>query len=807
MLKQLSNSKNTKKVEQDAIGDSPTERSNRGNYILKLFKVLSSMGFKLILCRGKVPILRGHSKSDGLTPEEAEKIVENYKNGFCPIPTKTGKSFLVPWKILEEVYDPNKAKTGFNCLNIGILTWASHIYGMDIDRKREGKDGNIGWMKIIDGIPVKDFFLIHTGSGGFHAYYREEGNFDGILFNQSIPGIDLLCKDNGGSRYILSPGSVHPNGGAYYMDDDSLSEVPSMSNQMNEQLRKVIGEYQKAKETTKVDETKKTTTPKGSFSSMTKEQMRDLLMNGLSSERSDDRNQWLRVIWAIKSINPEYIDLAREFSQRSRKYDEKDFKVQWKSGDVNRANAVTWGTAMYYCKEDNQDFYQKWCISLTPGISIEDPFSWFDFIQLFSGKILTVEEENQRILNARRVMACIGDRKGTYYVVKDEGVFIRQTPMEIKRSLNSFQYQVKTITYGKNNEEKVKIIDKRLFQQVEKHNYLFSYAFAKFYPRSPLEPYTLGRDVLNMYGGFKAKLLETYDEKIIAPLLNHFLKVWCKGNREAFKYLIGLKAHQIQYPRNKVPVHTVLYSLAHGVGKNIIAEWEIEFVYGKSLAVKVDKMAQILGQFNSLCEHMLMVLLDEVGARKEADWDFIKSFTSTQGIIEAKGVDARYYSNYATLVFFSNHDSPVKLEAGDRRYFVLEASDIYAKDKTYWKELQAILTSETADHWYTYLMNVDLSDWDYHDIPMTEARKSLLDNSRSIVHVWIDEEDWAEPMRAKDLKEKFVLFCQRGGYDGYNMDLGKFAKKMGEHPKMGRFVKKGNQPHYYHTDYWEIPEK
>lgn len=76
--------------------------------------------------------------------------------------------------------------------------------------------------------------------------------------------------------------------------------------------------------------------------------------------------------------------------------------------------------------------------------------------------------------------------------------------------------------------------------------------------------------------------------------------------------------------------------------------------------------------------------------------------------------------NYLNLVFLSNSESPVRIEKTDRRYFVKRVSDIHRGDHSYFSRLSSYLNQETANHFYSYLMQMDISAFNPREVPVTE---------------------------------------------------------------------------------------
>lgn len=95
---------------------------------------------------------------------------------------------------------------------------------------------------------------------------------------------------------------------------------------------------------------------------------------------------------------------------------------------------------------------------------------------------------------------------------------------------------------------------------------------------------------------------------------------------------------------------------------------------------------------------------------------------------EKKSVNAVMMDDYTNYVFLSNIDWVMQIEKSDRRYYVQNVSHI--PDKEYFKKLVALVKDpETVDHFYSYLMGLDLTDFDPREIPKTAEKRAMRNRS------------------------------------------------------------------------------
>jgi hypothetical protein len=248
------------------------------------------------------------------------------------------------------------------------------------------------------------------------------------------------------------------------------------------------------------------------------------------------------------------------------------------------------------------------------------------------------------------------------------------------------------------------------------------------------EPPNLNR-VFNLFTGFKHQYdagFEVEYEKI-RLICDHIRNVWCKNNTEHYEYIINWFAHIVQFPAKKLGVAVILRSLFQGTGKGLLSEFFGKQILGHRYSIVLSDIEQLIGKFNSQLENKLLTICDEIqnygGAHKSNDK--LKSLiTQTECTIERKGVDSVSVSDYNNFMFLTNNDWIVKVEASDRRYFILDCDNSLANNKEYFAPLVSSTEDpETARHFFHYLAHRDLSGWNGRNIPDSDFKHELKLNS------------------------------------------------------------------------------
>jgi len=248
--------------------------------------------------------------------------------------------------------------------------------------------------------------------------------------------------------------------------------------------------------------------------------------------------------------------------------------------------------------------------------------------------------------------------------------------------------------------------------------------------------------IFNLFCGFHAQdynLTITKERRTEIELVfqEHMYQVMSNSDLEVYKYILNWMAHLIQKTIAKSEVGVLLlFKGEQGAGKNILWEFFAKYVIGTKHSRYFQRIEQITGNFNALCSNSVFHLLDEIqnfgGAIKNND--YLKTLiTQTTQNIEKKGVDAEEQKNYARHVMLTNHEWPVKIEEGDRRYCAVECSSKRIGDKEYFKRLhETLYCDEAGKVIFDMLVSRDISSWDPRLIPGTAFREELKEKSEPI---------------------------------------------------------------------------
>lgn len=221
-------------------------------------------------------------------------------------------------------------------------------------------------------------------------------------------------------------------------------------------------------------------------------------------------------------------------------------------------------------------------------------------------------------------------------------------------------------------------------------------------------------------------------------MLWHIENVICSSNKINYNYFIGWLAHMIQKPWEKPGVAVVLRSEGRGTGKSTVDDVFLKKVLGRA-SLTTNKSSHILGNFNShMADKILMVLEEAVFAgNPEAGAILNDLITRDRTSIERKHMDIIEVKSCMRIMTMTNSEWAVPVVKDERRYFVLDVSEIKKQDRKYFGALRDDMKNGGVEQLLAYLQNYDISDFDVRAVPFTDALKGQVSLSLSTENKFI----------------------------------------------------------------------
>jgi hypothetical protein len=192
------------------------------------------------------------------------------------------------------------------------------------------------------------------------------------------------------------------------------------------------------------------------------------------------------------------------------------------------------------------------------------------------------------------------------------------------------------------------------------------------------------KDLFNLWNGFNISKedADQYDEEDAKPILDHIKSIWCKGDEDAYNYVMDYFSHIIQKPHVKTGVLLALKS-KQGAGKGIVLDYLAKII-GDAHYAQNSNANFLFGDFNGQLEGKILVNLDEAfwGGDKKLEGVVKNKITETRQTINKKNKENYMIDDYANYIITTNNDWFAGTTEDDRRHFCLECDNKYASIST-----------------------------------------------------------------------------------------------------------------------------
>jgi Domain of unknown function (DUF3854)/Family of unknown function (DUF5906) len=225
----------------------------------------------------------------------------------------------------------------------------------------------------------------------------------------------------------------------------------------------------------------------------------------------------------------------------------------------------------------------------------------------------------------------------------------------------------------------------------------------------------------------------------VAPFLDLVARVLApaKPDSQAVTWFLRWLAYPVQNPGAKLFSCVLLWSLAGGTGKNLLLE-TMEPIYGPSNYVVI-KSRHLLSEFNGWVEGKQFVVGDEITLddKRHTSGDLKAMITSRKVRVNRKGIEAYEVPDCANYALTSNDPISLNLDQGERRTFVLHASETPIGDSYGTAYADWLRNRDGAAFVKRHLLDLALGDFaPAAPPPETEAKDELIAYSRSDVDAW-----------------------------------------------------------------------
>ena len=660
---------------------------------------------------------------------------------------------------------------------------------VDIDKKNDGLATFTALCRYYDYHMEAETTVVATPSGGLHLYYEYEpslktdSNCVKVLSYECVQGKDVGIDVRNDGGQVIGVGSIHPSTGieyCYYDDDCSLNSIglatmpywlknllqsgvaSTYTNAFGEQAW-TIEEAQSMRNREPSDlQPVELWSPECSMAPDFVEK----LLNALNPERADAYGTWIKVCWAVKSLDVKYnldsIGLLIEWSQQSDKFsDVNDVTDAYYAGN----GSIGLGSFFRWIQEDSPDAeYGRLQREFRDAISRS--YYYKDYRKIYS------KYKDTGTLYLKDLDDYL---KGAFILIDNDGNEIWLTRNRSNDSLVRYG-MLKTRPFNSNRmpyeitigEDKIKGSFYQRLRELANRNELESFDkidFQPFFCEDDEEAILNGQeDIFNLFKGFRWNTEEhedeckgiTSDDPDISRLLHH-MRLLSNEEDLFYHYYLQYLAHIVQRPGEK-PEAALVFIGPRGMGKDRFNLGFLKLVLGRDLVHSLPTAADLTRRFNKKMEGKLLTVVSEMktwGRDGGADFERLKAvITDNTMTIEPKGFDPYDVSDFGRYFFTSNNSCPLPLTEDQRRYAVIRIDKDKRQSRDYYDELTILESEDVACKFFWYLANIDLSQFNPRVVPRTSASLDIVQLTKPGAMRFID-----------DAVSKEYTVSERGFYD------------------------------------------
>lgn len=235
-------------------------------------------------------------------------------------------------------------------------------------------------------------------------------------------------------------------------------------------------------------------------------------------------------------------------------------------------------------------------------------------------------------------------------------------------------------------------------------------------------------NVYNLFNGFAIQRSYAPSSGNVQPFLDH-LMLLVNDDEESFQYHLKWHAHTFQKPAKLQGTAPILRG-EQGTGKGIFCDTFMCKMMGDDKYISTCNPTQdLFSRFGRGRYRRIFINIDETSGKEScANSEIMKhAITAPSYNHEDKGIAPFTVKNFNRFYFTTNNNNPVKIEQGDRRYFIDDTSSRRIGDKEYFDALIGYYEDEcNLKAIYEYLMTVDVSNVNWiNDRPTNDAYSSI----------------------------------------------------------------------------------
>ena len=218
--------------------------------------------------------------------------------------------------------------------------------------------------------------------------------------------------------------------------------------------------------------------------------------------------------------------------------------------------------------------------------------------------------------------------------------------------------------------------------------------------------------------------------EIIPEVYDKFLKHLTNDDDDSYNYILNWLATMLQ-SRN----YCILTTIGNqGIGKGVLGEIMSRLVGESNFTLTDNKVLD--KDFNNQIFNKRLVYVDEAMVKKTEQENKLKALVNDKVEIEGKGKDAKLTKNYSSIYFSSNDIDSIRIPADDRRFSVVNLTEVKLLKVFKKEEIKSLLKRENIEELAYYLMNREIDQDDMLKVFISARTEELRDYGRKPWEEW-----------------------------------------------------------------------
>jgi hypothetical protein len=702
------------------------------------------------------------------------EIIDTYNSKkYIVIPcNENSKIASIKWKDIKQsitTYNSN-SNYGIICGEISNLTV------IDIDVKNKGLETFNNFL-LENNLNLDYFTYQKTPSGGLHILFNYTNK---LKTTTNINGVSIDIRND--NSYILCEPSII-NNKKYEMinlNKEKIKEIPEV----------FLKFLQKSTQKETILENHEMRTYKN-----TDEKLFDELLEMIPESYIDDYTHWLNLLCICKNIydKEKSLKMAHHISRKSSKYifDEVNSKMRSIKREVGygftKLKEMCYDVDEHKTLEIIEKYIPKIILDTPNGEEI-DKFYNFDFKDKYNINEFQNQTENKIfIVESLDILEEIIKEKIINIIVKltnEEYIFKGIYDISIGKD----KYIDFIISYKIAKDNKLSKINKIKFSSIINKINLFSFSsISNSNDNKELKENNLFNIETPLYIE-KLKNDGTFDLDFLNDWIQFTKEIICNNNETYYNFIINFIRNIFLKQRNYTAL--LLYSEVEGCGKNFFINF-IEKIIGKN-KVESSSINEVVNPQTDLSRKLLIVI-NELTCTKEDKrhiFDKMKDLiTGTNIKINQKYLQPRQIDLNSSIIATSNNNNCLIINEYDRRYSILNVSNIKAQNYKYFEELNLKYNNDNGYlQIYNYIVNFEIKvstmkalETEIKDdmITQQDTIKSYINDIKENLWIAFENSEVRNKISGIGLYEDYKLYCKSNPYYFIHKNIS-FLKKIKE---------------------------